>query len=110
MIIAIPTANGKLSPHFGHVREFTFVTVEDGKIVGKEIAIPPPHEPGVLPQWVHSKGATLVIAGGMGRRAMAIFEDLGIKVICGAEIKEPEKIVEDFIQGKLETGRNLCDH
>ena len=110
MLIAIPTANGKLAMHFGHVREFSFITVEDEKIAGKEIAIPPPHEPGILPQWLKSKNTDVVIAGGMGGRAQAYFNEYGIKVICGAPSDTPENIVKLFVTNKLELGPNACSH
>lgn len=110
MTIAIPTTQGKLANHFGHVQEFTFLKVDDEKIIGKEIAIPPAHEPGVLPHWLKSKNTDIVIAGGIGRRAQAYFEDFGIRVIYGAPSKEPEEVVKDYIKGTLEAGVNLCDH
>ena len=110
MLIAIPTAEGKLAMHFGHVREFSFITVEDEKIVGKEIAIPPPHEPGVLPQWIKSKNADLVIAGGMGRMAQSLFEQSGVKVLCGAPSDTPESIVKEYLKGSLTVGPNACSH
>ncbi len=110
MLIAIPTADGKLAMHFGHVREFSFITVEDDKITGKEIAIPPPHEPGILPQWLKSKNTDLVIAGGMGHRAQMLFDEYGIKVACGAPSDVPENIVTKYLKGSLALGANACDH
>lgn len=110
MLIAIPTAEGKLAMHFGHVREFSFLTVEDEKIANKEIAIPPPHEPGVLPQWIKSKNTDLVIAGGMGRMAQSLFEQNGVKVICGAPSDTPENIVKEYLKGSLSVGTNACSH
>jgi len=110
MIIAIPTMNGKLSSHFGHARDFAFIKVEDGKIVNKEIAIPPGYEPGVLPTWLNSKKTDIVIAGGIGRRAIGFFNQFGIDVITGAPSETPEKVVKDYIDGKLQTEGNLCDH
>ena len=35
--------------------------------------VPPPHEPGVLPGWLHHLGADVIIAGGMGQRAISLF-------------------------------------
>ncbi|MBW1866247.1 MAG: ATPase, partial [Deltaproteobacteria bacterium] len=53
MKFAIPMAEGKLAAHFGHVREFAIIEVEDGQIKNKEVHTPPAHEPGVLPRWLH---------------------------------------------------------
>ncbi len=51
MKFAIPIADGKLTAHFGHCKEFAMVEVEDKKILGTEMLDPPPHEPGVLPRF-----------------------------------------------------------
>ena len=65
MKFAIPLANGKLTAHFGHCREFALIEVEGNEITKKETIVPPPHEPGVLPAWLHSLGASVIIAGVM---------------------------------------------
>lgn len=110
MKIAIPMANGKLTAHFGHCQEFAILDVHDKEITNKEVVEPPPHEPGVLPKWLAEKGATVVIAGGMGARAIGLFEERGIEVIVGAPAEAPEKLVNDYLNESLVTGGNVCDH
>jgi len=96
--------------HFGHSEEFAFFDVEDGQIKGKQMLTPPPHAPGVIPQWVHEQGATMVIAGGMGSRAVSLFEQQGVHVIVGAPGHTPEEVVTAYLNGTLKTGENVCDH
>ncbi len=110
MKIAIPLAEGKLAQHFGHCASFAIIEIADGKIVGREDLIPPPHEPGVLPQWLHEQGADVIIAGGMGSRAQQLFTQNGIKVMVGSPANEPELLVKSYMEGTLATGENLCDH
>ncbi|TYT74528.1 NifB/NifX family molybdenum-iron cluster-binding protein [Desulfobotulus mexicanus] len=110
MKVAIPVAEGKLAVHFGHVQEFALVHVNDGKIEKTESLTPPPHEPGVLPRWVESIGATLVIAGGMGHKAQQLFAEKNIKVLTGAPSEAPEVLVRQYLENCLQTGVNLCDH
>ena len=112
MKFAIPTAKGKLCQHFGHCEVFTFVEVneETKEIIKTEEIIPPPHQPGILPPWVARQGATVILAGGMGGRAQQLFAEQGIKVIAGCPSNDPKKIVMDYIEGKLVTGINGCDH
>jgi len=112
MRIAIPMADGRLSMHFGHCEEFALIDVdtEKKKILNKEIAEAPAHEPGLLPRWLAEKGAQKIIAGGMGQRARSIFSSQGIEVVVGAASEEPEKIVAAYLDGTLETGDNICDH
>ncbi|SLM29708.1 conserved hypothetical protein [Desulfamplus magnetovallimortis] len=110
MKFAIPMAMGKLTAHFGHCKEFCFVTVEENKITGKEVLEPPPHEPGVLPRWLHEKGINVVLAGGMGHKAQELFSQAGIKVITGAPVEEPENLVNAYLTNSLVTGQNVCGH
>lgn len=112
MRIAIPVTGGVLSSHFGHCERFVLFDVgDDGKTVGKRQEItPPPHEPGTFPKWLHEQGATVIIAGGMGSRAQSLFEQNNIEVVVGAGCEAPDAIVKSFLEGRLETGSNLCDH
>ena len=110
MKIAIPTAEGKLAMHFGHCEKFAVVTVENNEIKEKEELVPPPHEPGVLPKWLHEQGVNAIIAGGMGQRAQQLFAANEIEVNVGAPALEVEELVKAYIAGTLETGANACDH
>jgi ATP-binding protein involved in chromosome partitioning len=109
---AIPTANGELCLHFGHCETFAFIDVDEDqkKIVNQEFQNPPPHEPGVLPQWLAKNNVRIVIAGGMGSRAQSLFEQNGIQVITGAQVDKPEKVVNAYLSNNLKLGDNVCDH
>jgi predicted Fe-Mo cluster-binding NifX family protein len=110
MKFAIPLAEGKLTAHFGHCQEFALVDVEDNEIKNKETIVPPPHEPGVLPKWLHDLGTNVIIAGGMGGRALDLFAQNDIKVVVGAPTETPEELVRQYLDNKLEAGANVCDH
>jgi len=110
MKFAIPLAEGKLTAHFGHCQEFALVDVEDNAIKNKETLVPPPHEPGVLPRWLKEQGANVIIAGGMGARALDLFTQNNIKVIVGASALTPEELVQQYLDNSLQTGANVCDH
>ncbi len=108
--IAIPTVNGHLSAHFGHSQEFHVFEVEGSEILKKESHTPPPHAPGIIPKWVGELKANDVIAGGMGQRAIDLFNMQGINVHVGAPILPSEELVKAFINGELKTQANMCDH
>ncbi|MBU8870631.1 MAG: NifB/NifX family molybdenum-iron cluster-binding protein [Gemmatimonadales bacterium] len=112
MKIAIPLTGGKLSAHFGHCQEFAFVDVdsEAGKILETSTLTPPPHEPGSFPAWVADQGAKLVIAGGMGQRAISLFQSQGLEVVVGSAGGSPEELATAWLKGDLSSGANLCDH
>lgn len=108
MKFAIPLDNGKLTAHFGHCRQFAFIEVADGQIRNSRVLVPPPHEPGVLPQWLADHDIDVVLAGGMGRRAIDLLSQAGIRVITGAPVDDPETLVNRYLQNALETGDNVC--
>lgn len=112
MRIAIPVAGGKLAMHFGHCEQFALVDIDEQekKITGTEYVTPPPHEPGVLPRWLHEQGANLIIAGGLGNRAQQLFAHNNITVLVGAPSDTPEQLAEAYLNGALQTGDNVCDH
>jgi predicted Fe-Mo cluster-binding NifX family protein len=112
MTIAIPVADDHLAMHFGHCQEFAIIEVNltANEIIGQRRLQPPPHEPGVLPKWLAELGADLIIAGGMGGRAQALFVQNNIQVLTGAPAETPDEIVAGYLAGNLATGENLCDH
>jgi len=112
MRIAIPLTQGKLSLHFGHCDQFAIFDVDDNisKVINRKDAAPPAHAPGVLPKWLHEKNVSVIIAGGMGQRAQQLFTQNDIKVIVGASDGSPEELVSAYLDNKLQTGDNICDH
>jgi predicted Fe-Mo cluster-binding NifX family protein len=111
MKIALPLTEGILSTHFGHCEEFAIATIdaETKKYTMEKIA-PPPHQPGVFPEWLAEKGVELVIASGMGQKAQNLFADQNIKVKIGVSSKKPEMVIEEYLSGSLKEGENSCSH
>ncbi|MCP4753302.1 MAG: ATPase [Proteobacteria bacterium] len=109
MIFAIPLADGRLTSHFGQCRQFAILEVENDEIVNEERLIPPPHEPGLLPKWLDEKGTNVIIAGGMGQKAIELFNRTGIHVVTGAPVEEPEILVKNYLNDELVASGNLCD-
>lgn len=112
MKIAIPSTGGKVCMHFGHCDVFDVFEVDKvgKKIIKKESLTPPPHEPGVLPKWLATQDVECIIAGGMGSRAQQLFQQNNISVITGAPADTTESIIDLYLNEKLVTGSNTCDH
>ena len=112
MRIAIPCSNNnglksEISMHFGRSPYYAFVDVEENKIKNFEI-VPVPfaeHGPGDLPNFVKENGGGVVIAYGMGGRAVDFFNQLGIDVITGASGRV-EEVVDDFLKGRIEVDKD----
>lgn len=108
--IAIPVDNGTLSSHFGHCSHFALINIEEGKISAQELLQAPPHQPGLLPPWLAERGVTDVIAGGIGQKAIQIFNNNNINVFAGAPQLSTEELVNGFINNNLTFSANYCDH
>lgn len=110
MKIAVPVSEGRVCMHFGHAGDFAFYTIEGDKIQNMTLVEPPPHEPGLLPRWLHERGADVVLTGGMGSRAKGLFQQVGVRVIAGVSAVDPDEAVDAYLAGTLKSGANTCDH
>ena len=100
-----------LSAHFGRCPFYVFVDVTDDQIVGFQVVDNPHfpnHQPGVIPQFIHSQKANVMIAGGMGPRAIDFFNQFGIDVATGVQGKVKE-VVEAYLRGEIQ-GIVACEH
>ncbi len=112
MRIAVPMADGRLALHFGHCEQFALVDVDTAskRILATTLIEAPEHQPGLLPRWLAQEGANMIIAGGMGSRAQNLFAEQGIAVLVGAPAETPERLVQTWLDGALQSGDNVCDH
>jgi len=108
--IAFPT-NDRLTveEHFGHCSEFVIFNVKNGEIVNSEFVTPPPHAPGVIPNFLGGLGIHTIITGGMGQMAINIFKNNNVEVILGAtgDIKANLQV---YLGGELESTGSACSH
>jgi len=109
MKIAISTEANQVCAHFGRAPTFTFITIEDNKVVAREEFPNPGHTVGSIPEFVHKHGATYMIAGGMGHRAQDFFGRYGINIIVGVQGKI-DSVIERILDGQIKTmgGESLC--
>ena len=112
MTIAIPLAGGRLAEHFGHCEQFALIEADPNtqQILKTTQVTPPPHEPGLLPRWLREQGVQIVIAGGIGQRALAIFAQNNIQVRAGSAAAPVEQLVLSFLQGQLTGTPQGCVH
>jgi len=109
--IAVPIDDsGILDSHFGHCKFFSILNEEGGKTISEEKIVPPPHEPGLLPKWLSEMGVTDIIAGGMGQRAIQLFNEKGVNAFVGAPRLSAKELAEGHLNGSLMFSANYCDH
>ncbi len=95
----------RISHHFGRCPYYIFVEVENKDIVsvnGEENPYFSSHQPGAVPEYISSKHAQFIVAGGMGPRAVQFFEQYRIAPIIGVSGKI-EDVLDDILEGKYET-------
>jgi predicted Fe-Mo cluster-binding NifX family protein len=107
--VAIPVSQGVLSPHFGHCEKFAIIDVDDD-VAKVDFIDPPVHQPGVYPRFLAELGVKAIIAGGMGQKASALFNQNNIEVIVGINNGKPQVLARMYLENKLIPGENFCDH
>lgn len=109
MRVAIATDGDVVAHHFGRCASYTLAEIAEGKVLSYTGLPNPGHEPGVLPALLAQHGVECVIAGGMGPRAMGLFEEYGIDTILGVDGLVTE-VAEQLARGELVPGASWCDH
>ena len=103
--------DGQISQHFGRCPYYLLVEVEGDEIKKKDIVNNPyydNHVPGVVPQFISEQGANVMIAGGMGPRAIDLFVNLGIGVVTGA-VGNTGNVLQAYLRGEI-SGVEPCKH
>jgi predicted Fe-Mo cluster-binding NifX family protein len=92
-----------VSPHFGRCPHYILVDVDGHEVKTVNVVDNPyygQHSPGVVPGFIHSQGANVMLTGGMGRRAIASFEQLGVEAVSGAS-GTVRRALELYLGGQL---------
>lgn len=106
--IAFPTSNrSTIDGHFGKTEEFMIFTIKDVDVIAITHITPPPHAPGVIPAFLAENDVDVVITGGMGRKAIELFDAAGIDVILGAKGRVDVNLNE-YLGGFLSSHGNIC--
>jgi len=105
--IAIATDAEYVSEHFGRCMQYTIVDIEGNTLLSKRTIANPGHAPGAIPQFLHSHKVDTVVCGGIGTRAQALFDQMGIQMIAGITGSVDETI-QRIQNGELEGGQSMC--
>ncbi len=115
-LIALPVEgdgglDAQVCEHFGHAAGFALVSTKGGEILSCRVVVNPmaeQHQPGMLPGFIRSTGANVLLAGGMGPRAVDLLQSFGIGVSTGAS-----GLVRDAVAAYLKSGLQgvtPCEH
>ena len=101
-----------VAQHFGRCPYYVFVDVVDDQIQEVNVLANPyyeNHTPRAVPVLIHEQDADVMIAGGMGRRAIALFDQYQIKSYTGA-VGTVRRVLEQFHGGTLVEAEPCKDH
>ncbi len=107
MKIAVASMGNMVAEHFGHCEAFTIYVTEGDKITEKSVVPNPGHRPGFLPNFLGDMGVEVIISGGMGGGAIAIFDERNIEVIMG-NLGLCDDVVAQYLAGNLKSMGSAC--
>lgn len=116
MKICVPTMGDKgleehVGEHFGRVPTYTIVDVDNNEV--KIVQNTSEHMGGVgyPPEIMNREGVHVLVCKGLGRRAITIFNETGIKVYIGASGTVKDAI-NAFMNGELQKAQedNACNN
>jgi len=107
MLVSVACMGKDVSAHFGHCEHYLFCEVKDNKIVNEKFVESPVHVPGKLPVFLHEQGSNVIIAGGMGQKAVDIFNANEIEVVVGASGDAHESVLK-YINCELKSTGSFC--
>jgi len=101
-----------VSQHFGRCPYF-IVAEAEGKEMKSHEAVENPyyenHVPFAVPEFILGLKPDVLITGGIGPRALQVFEGKKVEVIHGFSGKNGEA-VRLYLEGKIDNDLNPCDH
>ena len=104
--------DGEMSMHFGRCPSYVVVRVEDdGNIAATEVVENPyfkQHTPGEVPRFINSIEVNVMITGGMGPKAIEIFNSFGIEVVTGVG-GQVGNVLKAYLNSEI-SGAAGCNH
>ncbi len=108
--IAIPTNDGKLWVHFGKAPQVTFVTIDNNKVIAKEVKDSPAHGHGVMAEFLAENGVEEVVCGGLGAGAIQTLGEKNISIHAGAPAIDIDELMKTYLDGTIVYGDGKCNH
>ncbi len=105
--VAIPIANERLSEYFGECNHYQIFEIDKNISDRKMAQMPVGIAITELPAWLEKQGITDVIAYKVDREIISLFASKKVNLFVGIPIESPEKLIEDYLNGKLESDKRI---
>lgn len=98
--IAVPIENDDIFEHFGKATKFKIYTIENNKIISRDIAEAEGGSHEAVGLWLVMRGVNAVICGRIGPGSLGALTAAGIPALMGIEGNADEAI-DKFLAGEL---------
>ena len=106
--VALPIINNQLSQHFEQCSGFIIFTFKDKSL--KKDLVSPHIQQGIFPHWLAEQGVTDIITKEIENNSASKLNKFKINVFAGVELFGPQQLVEQFLNGTLETNGALVEN
>lgn len=100
MRIAVTFEDGMVGQHFGRTEQFKIYDIADDEVKGAQIIDTNGSGHGALAGFLRAAEVETLICGGIGKGARAALQELGIKLLPGAD-GDADTVVNDYLADRL---------
>jgi predicted Fe-Mo cluster-binding NifX family protein len=107
--VAIPISKSELSEFFGQCNHYEIFEIEKEIVNRRTVEIPSGIDVTQLPKWLKELGVSDVIAYKVDKKIISLFASNKVNLFVGIAKKTPENLIDDYLQGTLESDINIID-
>ena len=107
--VAIPISKNELSEFFGECNHYEIFEIDKKVINRKLVEIPLNMDISELPKWLKTQGVSDVIAYKVNKKIITLFASNKVNLFVGIAKKSPRNLIDDYLQGKLESDKNIIE-
>ena len=101
------TDSGRVGPRAPGAGAKPRPNLDGEKLINKLEIANPGHSTGYIPKYLHEQNVNVIISGGMGRRAIDLFNQFSIEPIVGIT-GTIDNCIKEILDGTLKGGESLC--
>lgn len=105
--VAIPIFDDYCYNYLGECRTYEIVEIDNNILSKKFIEFPLELVITDLPDWLEKQGVTDVIAYKVNKQIISLFASKKVNLFVGIVLQNREKLIEDYLNGKLESDKNI---
>lgn len=108
--VAIPILNGHTALQFEHSNQFLIYELSnsDAVVLSRHLERSGNNQPELMPQKLAEQNVKIVLARWIHKDIAKMLSDLKISLFTGVSKQEPDELIEDYIEGHLETNDKMC--